>query len=223
MRMKKHLFTLPALLALTALAACGKPGATDNLVASSEVPEAVATETNDASAEEPGNDVAAAAPSISSETQPSKSPVVETAFDPKNATIVIDGQKIVLKDGLFQAPAAPGSASLVTTRYLGKDAHGDLTNDGKDDLAYFITHDGGGSGLFHYVVVAINGANGYKTTNAFLVGDRIDPQSLRITANRLEVNFMGRAKDEPMAAKPSRPSILLLKVTPGGKLEGLMK
>ena len=223
MRMKKHLSTLPALLALTALAACGKPGATDNLAASSEVPGAPAAETNDASVEAPGNDVAAAAPVVPNETQPPKSSVVETVFDPRNATIVIDGQKIVLKDGLFQAPAAPGSASLVTIRYLGKDARGDLTNDGKDDRAYFITHDGGGSGVFHYVVVAINGANGYKTTNAFLVGDRIEPQSLRITANRLEVTFLGRAKDEPMAAKPSRPSVLLLKVTPGGKLEGLMK
>jgi hypothetical protein len=40
------------------------------------------------------------------------------------------------------------------------------------------------------VVAAIRGANGYKTTNAFLVGDRIEPQSLRIASNELQVTFL---------------------------------
>jgi hypothetical protein len=37
------------------------------------------------------------------------------------------------------------------------------------------------------------------------------------------VNYAGRERDEPMTALPSRQSVLLLKVTPGGVLEGLMR
>lgn len=147
----------------------------------------------------------------------------EEAFDPRNSEFTIDGSRIVLKNGLSRAPAAPGSAGLVSTRYSGREASGDLNGDGRDDLAWFVTRDGAGSGRFTYVVAAIKGPAGHKTTNAFLVGDRIEPQSLRISARELHVGFAGREKGEPMTAPATRPSILLLKVTPQGRLEGLMR
>ena len=191
---------------------------------------------SDASLTREGNDLAAVptldggdiAPSTAQgpdDTKPAATGPAESAevFDARNSRFSLDGQTVALKDGLSQVPAAPGSASLVTTRYLGKTARGDLTGDGRKDLAFLVTRDGGGSGQFYYVVAAINGANGYRTTNAFLIGDRIDPQSLRIGSNELQVNFMGRERDEPMTATPSRASVLLLKVTPNGVLEGLMK
>lgn len=144
-------------------------------------------------------------------------------FDALNSSFVINGQKVVLKDGLSKVPAAPGSASMVTTQYIGNVVYGDLTSDGKEDAAYFVMQDGGGSGQFYYVLAAINKQEGYTVTNAFLVGDRITGQSLRITSNELHVNFVGRDKNAPMTAPPSRPYVLLLKVSAEGVLEGLMK
>jgi hypothetical protein len=147
------------------------------------------------------------------------------AFDGKNATFTIDGKPISLVNGVFEVPATPGSASKITTRYFGNTAEGDLSGDGVDDTAFLVTQDTGGSGTFFYAVVAIRTAEGYKTTNAFFVGDRIAPQSSYIPANsqELQVNFAERKPGEPMTARPSVGVTLLLKVTPAGVLEGLMK
>lgn len=152
-------------------------------------------------------------------------PAPQAAFDAKNSTFTLDGQAVTLKDGLSSIPSAPGSASSTTTRYIGHEGRGDLNNDGQEDVAFMVTQDGGGSGLFYYAVAAIKTADGYKTTNGFLIGDRIAPQSIVIpqNSNEFQVNFADRKQGEPMSAEPSVGSVLLLKVTPQGVLEGLMK
>jgi predicted small lipoprotein YifL len=226
--MNKNLGTLTAVLALLAFGGCGKQDATGQPPAGSSTKQSDAgpgASLNESLAE---NGVApdVAEENTAPETSTDDEPEVanhKVSFDAKNSSFSLDGKTVVLKNGVSSVPAAPGSASSITTRYFGKAAHGDLTQDGKEDVAYFVTRDGPGSGRFYYVVAAINGKNGYKTTNAFLVGDRIEPQSLRINSNELQANFVGRGKDEPMTAPPSRQSVLLLKVNPRGVLEGLMK
>lgn len=149
----------------------------------------------------------------------------ETTFDGKNSTFKINGTTVTLKNGLSQTAIAPGSASKITTKYFGNEAVGDLNGDKQNDVAFLVTQDTGGSGLFYYAVVAIKTATGFKTTNAFLVGDRIAPQSTYIPKNSMElhVNYAERRPGEPMTAQPSQGAVLLLKVTPAGVLEGLMK
>lgn len=226
--MNKTIRTLTATIALASLAGCGKPPA------AGETPADGATDLSapaGASAARKGNDPAAPATRQTPAVAPSAAPQADeptvaasgAAFDAMNSRFSLDGQTVTLRNGVAQVPAAPGSASSITTRYLGKVARGDLTRDGREDLAYFVTREGAGSGRFTYVVAAVAGPNGYRTTNAFLVGDRIAPQSLRINAGELQVNFAGRGRDEPMTAPPSRDTALLLKVTPDGVLEGLMR
>ncbi len=149
----------------------------------------------------------------------------QSVFDGKNSTFTIDGHEVTLVNGVSAVPAAPGSASMVTTRYFGNEATGDLSGDGLADTAFLVTQDGGGSGLFYYAVVALKTPTGYKTTNAFLVGDRIAPQTTQINTNAQElyVNFAERKPGEPMSAQPSVGATLYLKATPQGVLEGLMK
>ncbi len=74
-------------------------------------------------------------------------------------------------------------------------------------------------------VAAIKTAEGYRTTNGFLVGDRISPQSTYIPKNseEIQVNYATRKPGEPMTANTSVGATLLLKVTPDFVLEGLMK
>jgi hypothetical protein len=117
-----------------------------------------------------------------------------TAFDGKNSSFTIDGKQVSLTNGVSQVPAASNSATMVTTRYFGNEATGDLNADGLPDTAFLVTQDTGGSGTFYYVVVALNTGNGYKTTNAFLIGDRIAPQSTEIHSDseELHVNFAQR-------------------------------
>ena len=226
--MNHPLRTLTAVFALAAVVGCDNPEAAGGSPATTATdqsgsPDASPVRTQDDPAPVAPQDKGTVAPSTAQDAEQPAPADSAAAFDPRNASFSLDGRTVALTNGLSQAPAAPGSASSVTTRYLGKLAHGDLTGDGQEDLAYLVTREGGGSGRFYYVVAAVGGVKGYKTTNAFLVGDRIDPQSLRITSNELQVNFLGRERDEPMTASPSRQSVLLLKVTPGGVLEGLMK
>jgi hypothetical protein len=230
--MKVHPSYLAAALAMVAVAGCGQQQPTQgsasepagNLSGSSpdQVSDIAPEKDGELASAVAPDDVAKAAPNPH-EADPREEGRGDKAFDPKNSQFTIDGSKIVLKNGLSQVAAAPGSASMVTTRYTGEQAAGDLNGDGRNDLAYFVTREGPGSGRFTYVVAAISGANGFKPTNAFLVGDRIAPQSLAIGANELRVSFSGRDDGEPMTALPTRPSLLLLKVTPGGRLQGLMK
>ena len=141
----------------------------------------------------------------------------------KNTSFTIEGTLTTLVNGVSSA-SIENSSSRTTTRYLGREVEGDLNGDGLDDFSFWVAQDAGGSGTFYYVVVALQNPSGYTTTNAFLVGDRITPESMRIRsdARELHVSFIGRACGDPMTAPPSEPKVLLLKVTPNGVLEGLM-
>lgn len=148
-----------------------------------------------------------------------------TSFDPRNSTFTIDGEEVTLVNGEASKEAAPGSSARMVTKYLDNEAAGDLNADGKQDMAFWVTQETGGSGVFYYVVAALRAETGpsfgYNTTEAFFVGDRIAPQSLSISSEtgELEVNYLDRSAGEPMAAAPTREETLILKVTADGALQ----
>lgn len=148
----------------------------------------------------------------------------ESGFNAKNSSFEIDGIMVTLKDGESQIAAAPGSASKITTRYFGNGTKSDLNDDGHEEIfAFFVTQDRGGSGLFYYVVVALKAIDGYRTTNAFFIGDRIAPQSMEVNASAVElrVNYAERKPGEPFTVQPSIGVTKILKITPDGKLTDL--
>ncbi len=146
-------------------------------------------------------------------------------FDGKNATISIEEEPITLVNGVSVVEAAPGSASKITTTYFGNEAKGDLNGDGRADTAFLVKQETGGTGVYYYAIVALNTKKGYVLTNAFLIGDRIAPQSTEIneSAKELHVNYAERKRGEPMTAQPSVGAVLLLKINKYNVLEGLMK
>jgi hypothetical protein len=154
-----------------------------------------------------------------------RTPARQASFDGKNSTFTVDGNPVTLVNGIAETSAVPGSALKIVTRYFGNEAAGDLDGDNLEDAAFLVTQETGGSGLFYYAVVALKTKEGYKTTNAFLIGDRIAPQSSYIPANsrELQVNYAERKPGEPMTAQPSVGAVKLLKVTAAGVLEGLMQ
>jgi hypothetical protein len=145
------------------------------------------------------------------------------SFDGRNSTFVIDGQEVTLKNGTVRREAAPGSASDITTMYFGNEVKGDLNADGQEDVAFLIAQNTGGTGEFYYVVAALTTPEGYRTTNAFLIGDRIAPQPMQIVSNKLYVNYADRKPGEPMTASPSIGRTDVLGVTQGGTLDMLVK
>ncbi|MSR76372.1 MAG: META domain-containing protein [Candidatus Ryanbacteria bacterium] len=135
-------------------------------------------------------------------------------FDYKNSSYFIDGQLITLKDGVSEIPAAPGSATMITTRYFGNAVEADLDKDGDTDTAFLVTHNTGGSGTFYYLVGAIKEVSGYRGTSGVLIGDRIAPQTTEYRNGNVIVNYADRERGEPMTAEPSVAESLHLRYNP---------
>lgn len=124
------------------------------------------------------------------------------AFDYKNISYEIDGKEIALVDGYAEEEIA-GSDSKTKTNYFGNEAFGDFNGDGLEDVAFLLMQDGGGSGTFFYVVVALKSGETYQGTNGIFLGDRISPQTTEFRDGKIVVNYADRKDGEPMATEPS--------------------
>jgi hypothetical protein len=132
-----------------------------------------------------------------------------SSADFKNAAYRIDGQSVTLNDQI---------------KYFGNEVHHDLNNDGREDIAFILTQNAGGTGTFYYVVAALNTPKGYVGSEAFFLGDRIAPQSTHIDEgvtsmgtkreNVIVVNYATRLPDEPMTAEPTVGKSIWLKLDP---------
>lgn len=146
------------------------------------------------------------------------------AMDHKDSSYIIEGQSVKLSDGFSEIESAPGSATKTTTLYFGNEIEHDLNNDGQKDTIFILTQERGGSGKFFYVVAALNTPEGYVGSHAFLLGDRIAPQSTSIdegvTAqgttreNVIVVNFATRKADEPFTTMPTIGKSVWIKLDP---------
>ena len=125
------------------------------------------------------------------------------AVDPFNAIYLIDGRAVKLTDKYFESEIAPNSASKMKVLVFGEPVYGDLDNDGDEDVLLILTVDMGGSGTFYYGVVALNYPDGWRGTNAVLMGDRIAPQTNQIINNLAIVNYAIRGEGEPISGSPS--------------------
>jgi len=148
---------------------------------------------------------------------PIENPGKSEAVYPKDATYSIDGQPVTLVNGVSVSPAAPGSASMITTRYFGNEITHDFDGDGRLDTAFILTQNTGGSGTFYYVVVSLNMARGYIGSAGFLLGDRISPKAIEMSKNLstpdvIVVNYADRKTGEAFTVKPSVGKSVWLKL-----------
>jgi hypothetical protein len=91
--------------------------------------------------------------------------------------------------------------------------HKDLDGDGLEDVAFVLTHDGGASGTFYYVVAALRTELGYVGSHGYLLGDRIAPRGAESGPGMsVRFEYLDRAPEAPMAAPPSiqRTVVLVL-------------
>jgi len=152
---------------------------------------------------------------------------VTATADYKNAEFSIDGNRVKLTNGVAQTEATPGSASKVTTRYFGNEIKTDLDGDGREDVAFILTQDRGGSGTYYYAVVALQTDRGYVGSDGYLLGDRIAPQSTNVSQNPKQkhvvvFNYVERAPGEPMTAQPSIGKSVYLKLDPDSLQWGIV-
>jgi heat shock protein HslJ len=139
----------------------------------------------------------------------------DVASDYKDAEYDIDGRRIKLVRGVSEEEAAPGSASRILTRHFGNDIRHDLNGDGRADAVFLLTQETGGTGVFYYVVAALDTGRGYLGSKGLFVGDRIAPQTVEIGAdNVVIVNYADRASSESFAIAPSVSKSIRLRLDP---------
>ena len=112
-----------------------------------------------------------------------------------------------------------GATMMTTSRIFGNEATGDLNGDGRNDIAFLLTQNTGGSGTFFYIAVALNDEDGYRGTNAVLLGDRIAPQSTTIKDGIITVNYADRKASEPMTAVPTQGVSRYFRIVNGSLVE----
>ena len=138
-----------------------------------------------------------------------------TRPDHKNIAYSIGGQTVRLVDGVAEVPAADGSAAKIVTRYFGNEVRGDLNADGREDVAFLLTQEPGGSGTFFYAVAALDLPSGLVGSQGLLIGDRIAPQTTELRPDAIiVVNYADREADESFATPPSVAKTILLKLNP---------
>lgn len=126
----------------------------------------------------------------------------------KDATYIIEGRSIKLAEGSSEIEVVTDSASKIVTRYFGNEVQYDFDGDGREDVAFLLTQQAGGSGVFYYVVAALNTENGYIGSHGLFLGDRIAPQTTEMSrdssrTNVIVVNYADRAQGESFANSPS--------------------
>jgi hypothetical protein len=122
--------------------------------------------------------------------------------------------KAQLKDGVFEEPVAPGSATKTKIRLGKEQALGDLNSDGAEDAAVTLVVDPGGSGTFTFLSAVINDKGSARPVASVLLGDRIVVKSIAIQSGNVVVTMLTRKPDEPMSAEPT------VEVTRTFKLQG---
>jgi heat shock protein HslJ len=128
---------------------------------------------------------------------------VSSDLDLANGSYELDGLVIDLVDGESEFPAAPGSASMVTTMLTEWQAAGDLDADRVVDVSGALVHSTGGTGNFRYLVTLLSGG---ETVPGMLLGDRILVEGLSISGGVIEVDYLDRAFDEGFAVEPTVPA-----------------
>jgi hypothetical protein len=151
-----------------------------------------------------------------------------TATDQKNAEYMIEGQRVKLGNGIAEMEAAPGSASKIITKYFGNELKTDLDGDGREDVAFVLTQERGGSGTYFYAVAALNTDHGYLGSDGYPLGDRIAPQSTSMSPNPrhkhvIVFNYADRAPNEAMTAQPSVGKSVYLKIDSVSRRWGIVE
>lgn len=141
--------------------------------------------------------------------------IIQTDY--KNTSYMIDMKAVQLTDGYHESEIAPELATKVITRYFGNEFITDLDGDGDNDVAFILTQETGGSGIFYYAVAALNTKNGYIGSDGYFLGDRIAPQSTNMSQNPrhknvVVFNYVDRSPEESMSVQPSIGKSVYLKI-----------
>jgi hypothetical protein len=106
---------------------------------------------------------------------------------------------VTLRDGIFDAEAAPGSAARTIVRLVDLAAFGDLDGDGVPDAAVVLVTTSGGTGVFVDLVAVRNSSGVPVPLSRTLLGDRVLVREVRIDDRHIVVRLRTRGAADPLA------------------------
>ena len=116
-------------------------------------------------------------------------------------TTSITPRGAALRDGTFEAAAAPGSASKISVRLADIAAFGDLDGNLAPDAAVVLVSSGGGSGTFVELAAVRNERGAAHPVATVLLGDRILVREVRIEGRRILVRLRARGATDPFSLR----------------------
>ncbi len=149
-------------------------------------------------------------PTPPTNTVTNNEPVSTTHPSLENATFKFDGTAVKLKNGNATTLGQSDSASDTIYELTKVKGYGDINEDGKEDVVGVIVQSGSGSGIFLSVIANVSGPISYKGTDAFFLGDRIDPKSISIKGGVITVSYLDRKPDDAFAEEPTIPKTATL-------------
>ena len=105
----------------------------------------------------------------------------------------------LLKNGIYQEPAAPGSVTEIVVRVTPLHAFGDLDGDGALDAVIVIESDPGGSGVFFDLAPVLNRGGQPVPLAPVSLGDRVQIRSVAITDDgAVRVELLKHGPNDPL-------------------------
>lgn len=108
---------------------------------------------------------------------------------------------VQLRDGLFEAEAAPGSASKILVRLADIAAFGEIDGAGGTDAAVVLVSSGGGSGTFVELGAVLNDAGTARPVATTLLGDRVLVREVRVGERTVIVRMRARGATDPLTLR----------------------
>jgi heat shock protein HslJ len=104
----------------------------------------------------------------------------------------VHGQTVELKDGVYEGPTfdASGASRLRVALIEQLMVSGDMTGDGHDEAAVFLTASSSGSGSYTYLAIVTKPGYSYQNIATENLGDRIQVRALRFAGGTLILDFI---------------------------------
>ena len=106
-----------------------------------------------------------------------------------------------LRDGVFEAEAAPGSASRIVVRLADVGAFGDLDGAAGPEAVVVLTSSGGGSGTFIEIAAVREDGGTARPVSTALLGDRVLVREVRIESRQILVRMRVRGATDPFTLR----------------------
>jgi heat shock protein HslJ len=107
---------------------------------------------------------------------------------------------VTLKDGVYEGqPFVTGGDSRPRVQLVEQlMVSGDMTDDGFDEAAVFLTESAGGSGSFTYLAIVSNSGSNYQNIATRNLGDRVQVRALQLAEGTLILDFITAGPDDAM-------------------------